>query len=221
MIPDMTPDRANEILRRFIPVPENEPKSYLHKPFRIGHDDFVCATNRHMIVAIPLNPALIRGVYFDDINPSEKRFIESATEIISNSINAPSDSDLWRELSDLPALRPCPACRGSGVRHVVPCSSCNGIGGDVCGTYLCECMKCLGRGEIYVEEGGEQQVCWDCNGMKVDLGDAVVIAGARFRLAYLHILNDIGAKLHVTGRETTSFFRTEDLAFGAIMPMRY
>ncbi|CQR43694.1 hypothetical protein THICB3320744 [Thiomonas sp. CB3] len=222
MIPDMTPDRSNEILQRFLPVPERDPKSYLRNPFRMGDDDFVCATNRHMIVAIPLTVALMRGVYFDDIDASEpKEFMRAVSKILSASINAPSNPDLWRDLPDLPALSPCPACRGSGVRHVVPCSLCAGTGQDVHRTYVCDCTKCSGSGEIYAEAGGEQHVCWDCNGMKVDLGDSVVIADARFCLAYLHILRDIGAKLHITGRDTASFFRTDDLAYGAIMPMRY
>lgn len=206
----MTPERINQILPLF--VAKQDPREFLMEPFRAA--GIIAASNGHILAAVPDD-----GRHYCCTAPETTgAHVES---LLSKGEATPA-FDALPPLPELPDRMPCLACGGKGRVSKVECQDCKGRGEFRHGDHWYECKECDGEGMV---RGGESspynlEPCFDCMGTGFDGGQHLDIGAARFAVRYLHILAEIGARLHVRGETDTAYWRTEDGAFGAIMPMR-
>lgn len=202
---------TQDLLQRFIGT-EHEPREFMRKPWSVnGH---IYATNGHYGIRLDAAPEGVEALPITDKHPDiEKLFV--AADAIERE---------WQSVPQLPAIKPCELCDGSGKVTTAACGDCYGDGYFFHGVHEYECKNCEGDGEIYCQ-GGDLHTCPDCDGHGEQISrsrdSAIGIGNAHASVVYLRVISQLPAVRIASGKTPTdSILFTFEGGRGILMPMR-
>lgn len=206
---------------------QHDIRGWMNQPIIV--DDYMVATNGHILVAMPLSAGSGQG-------PNPKWSVPEGTLAHLRGIIAAAQADslearLRVQAHDvLPRLPACAHCAGTGVVYEVDCDECDGVGTFDHGSHEYSCKHCnaTGRLDAFSDQGNERP-CPECEGMKVGNGRTTTpgIGQGQLHLATLYAalicthIPDAEICAVPSGDKGIIYFRSAtDNVFGAVMPIK-